>query len=90
MAGSKARTQCKACTRPTLLPENVKALNLYNDCSTQWNINANGFLVGLNYQGVESVMRLQSVKENEKPFLFSQLQVLETATINERNNKTKT
>jgi len=88
MAGRKKHTPCKQCKRPTLLPENVAALDLYNDCATQWNTSANGFLVGLNYQGVESVMRIQGIQKKEMPRIFLQLQVLERETINERNKKT--
>lgn len=61
-----------------VLPENWPAINLFLQCQTQWNF-ISGMSVqrtGLNYQAVESVMRLCYADQNQTD-LFNRLQVIE-------------
>nr|WP_308495396.1 DUF1799 domain-containing protein [Duganella aceris] len=63
-----------------LWPENVRSWNLFHAVGTQWNIGANG-AVGLNYQGVEMVMRNWRIKRRDEQRVFREIQVMERATL---------
>lgn len=64
-------------------PENWEAVILFTRLSTQWLVSANGVVLGLNYPGVETVLRLAQVKQPGK--IFEQLQTMELAARAELN-----
>jgi hypothetical protein len=63
-----------------LWPENVLAWNLFNAVNTQWIVGVNG-ATGLNYQGVEVVMRKWRIKRRDEQRVFREIQVMERATL---------
>jgi hypothetical protein len=71
-----------------LWPENIPSWELFRGVSTQWVIGPGG-LVGLNYQGVEVVMRKRCIKRSDESRLFSDIQVMERATLNAWSERKK-
>ena len=63
-----------------LWPENLLSWNLFIAVSTQWIVGANG-AVGLNYPGVEVVMRKWRIRRKDEQRLFSDIQAMERATL---------
>lgn len=63
-----------------LWPENVPAWNLFCKVRTQWNTD-NGEPTGLNYPGVEVVMRKHRIKRSEELDVFNKIQAMEEATL---------
>jgi hypothetical protein len=64
-----------------LWPENIPSWDLFQAVSTQWVVGMGG-AVGLNYQGVEVVMRKRRIKRADECKLFADIQVMERATLN--------
>ena len=68
-----------------LWPEHALAWSVYLACGTQWVRTAGAFggerLEGLNYSGVDVVMRLHRVPTQLQEEVFQQLQVLEVETV---------
>ncbi len=69
------------------------AWNVYLGCGTQW-VKARGLMggvvwEGLNYPGVEVVMRRYGVPPEQEGEVFAQLQVLEQETVKLRNQQQK-
>lgn len=67
-------------------PENVHTLGLFRACHTQWRVGAMGGVLGLDYAGVEVVLRMMRVKKRNQ--VFGDLQVMEAAALpilNERH-----
>lgn len=67
-----------------VLEENWAAINLFLKCQTQWVYlsSMNGAIrTGLNYQAVETVMRL-SYPDEDPVDLFNRLQVIEREALN--------
>lgn len=69
-----------------LWPEHADAWNVYLGCATQW-VKTRSFggppvWEGLNYAGVEVVMRRYQVPAEQESDVFAQLQVLEVETVN--------
>ena len=54
-------------------------------CQTQWRSGPMGGVLGLDYPGVESVMRMKRVKD--KPAMFEDLRVMELAALKVLNAK---
>lgn len=69
-----------------LWPENVKAWNLFLDCSTQWVVGVDG-PTGLSYPGVEAVMRIEGIKSSKRRVMFSKIRVMERAMLNAWSEK---
>lgn len=69
-----------ACDDLYLWPENVASWNLFQAVSTQWMVSMAG-ATGLNYPGVESVMRLSGVKRGDRERVFNEIQCMERATL---------
>lgn len=63
-----------------LWPENVLSWNLFLAVSTQWLVGSGG-ATGLNYPGVEVVMRNWRIKRHDEQKQFSEIQVMERATL---------
>lgn len=63
-----------------LWPENVPSWNLFQAVSTQWMCGPDG-ATGLNYEGVQVVMRMRRIKRQDEQRLFSEIQVMERATL---------
>lgn len=64
--------------------ENWEAMMMFLRMQTQWNVSMNG-LVGLNYQALETLIRLYHVKEPVE--LFERVQVIERAALVKMNSK---
>jgi hypothetical protein len=60
-------------------PENVRTLQLFLACSTQWRYGATGGVIGLDYSGVEALLRLRGVRHRRR--VFTDLQVMEMAAL---------
>lgn len=69
-------------TEPLYLwPENVRSWQLFIAVNTQWNVGPTG-AVGLNYLGVEVVMRRGwRIKRRDEQRLFNDIQIMERATL---------
>jgi len=65
-----------------VFPENWDALCLFLESQTQWRYGARSPL-GLDYQGVEVLLRLRSVGKARRAEMFQQLQVMEFAALEE-------
>ena len=63
--------------------ENWEAMMMFLRMQTQWNVSMNG-LVGLNYQALETLIRLYHVKEPVE--LFERVQVIERAALVKMNS----
>lgn len=73
-----------------LWPEHWDAWQVFLSCATQWRILVGMGGVryqGLDYGGVESVMRFQGIKGKDRREIFSQLQVLEEEALKVINEK---
>lgn len=71
-----------------LWPEHALVWSVYLGCGTQWvkTVGWAGVIwEGLNYQGVEVVMRRYKVPAEQEEEVFLQLQVLEDETVRIRN-----
>lgn len=64
--------------------ENWDAVMMFLRMQTQWNVSMNG-LIGLNYQALETLIRLYHVKEPVE--LFEKVQVIERAALVKMNSK---
>lgn len=64
--------------------ENWEAMMMFLRMQTQWNVSMSG-LVGLNYQALETLIRLYHVKEPVE--LFERVQVIERAALVKMNSK---
>lgn len=64
-----------------LWPENLPSWELFRAVSTQWVVGPGG-PIGLNYQGVDVVMRKRRIKRADEARLFSDIQAMERATLN--------
>jgi hypothetical protein len=63
-----------------LWPENVQSWTFFNAVSTQWVIGMGG-VVGLNYPAVKVVRDAWQIRRKDWPRLFSDVQVMERATL---------
>jgi len=75
-----------------LWPEHAEAWGVYLGCGTQWVKSVGLWGVvweGLNYPGVEVVMRRYGVPPERESEVFAQLQVLEEETVKLRNERKK-
>lgn len=73
-----------------LWPEHWNAWNVYLGCSTQWRmaVGMGGvFWQGLDYQGVEMVMRRYRVPRKQQDQVFAEIQVLEEEEKSIRNSR---
>lgn len=71
-----------------LWPENLLSWAFFNAVSSQWVVGPSG-VVGLNYPGVEVVRRAWQIKQKDWPRLFSDVQVMERATLKAWREKKK-
>ncbi|MFC5551756.1 DUF1799 domain-containing protein [Massilia aerilata] len=63
-----------------LWPENVRSWNFFQAVSTQWTVGPGG-AIGLSYPGVEVVRDAWGIRRKDWSRLFSELQVMERATL---------
>lgn len=71
-----------------VLADNWDSLLFFLDLRTQWNVvagMAGERITGLNYQAVESIMRIKQIKQKDKLELFRDLQVMESAALDVMN-----
>ena len=64
--------------------ENWEAVMMFLRMQTQWNVGMSG-LIGLNYQALETLIRLYHVKQPVE--LFEKVQVIERAALVKMNTK---
>jgi hypothetical protein len=72
-----------------LWPCNLESWRLFMRLQSQWTVGVAG-ATGLNYSGVESALRLMGIKGQKRSELFSDIQVMEEATLEaweQRRNK---
>jgi len=65
-----------------LWPENVPVWTLWQSVQTQWRIGMGG-PTGLDYAGIEALMRMRNVSRAERPELIEGLQVMEVVALEE-------
>lgn len=71
-----------------MFEDNWDTFLFFLDLRTQWQIVAGmggERVTGLNYQSVESVMRIKQIKPKDKPDLFRDLQIMESAALDVMN-----
>jgi hypothetical protein len=79
-------TWCGECQAVELWPENLASADLYNACETQWlRAGMDGTPTGLNYPGVEVVMRLRG----DPPHRFDDIQALEREYLSIASDRAK-
>lgn len=67
-------------------PENWPAVELFLGCATQWRVDGmSGAVLGLDYQGVEALMRIRRVRD--RAALFDDLQIMERAALRALNRR---
>lgn len=66
-------------------PENWDALELFLRLQTQWKTGAMGGIFGLDYAGLEAVMRMLGIEQKEE--MFAKIQVMEFAALPVLNKK---
>jgi hypothetical protein len=71
-----------------LWPENLLSWAFFNAVSSQWVVGPSG-VVGLSYPGVEVVRRAWKINKKDWPGLFSDVQVMERATLKAWREKKK-
>lgn len=69
-----------------VMPENWPIVEAFIRCQTQWVYGAMGGVVGLNYVGVEVVLRQYNVTD---PEVFPGLQIMELAALKVMNHASK-
>ena len=62
-------------------PDNWRAWRLFQSVSTQWRTAPMGGVIGLDYGGVESAMRIQGVPRHKWRGLFADVQIMEAAAV---------
>jgi hypothetical protein len=71
-------------------PENWQAACLFLTCATQWRIESTpkgNFPTGLEYGSVETVLRIHDI--TDRPDIFTRLQLMEAAALEEFRRKFK-
>jgi hypothetical protein len=69
-------------------PDNWDAVETFCRCSTQWRIGPMGGLFGLDYPGVESVLKL-TLPKRKRGEVFNQIQIMERVALDVMNSKSK-
>lgn len=62
----------------TVWPEHVRALEVFSRCDTLWRVAPSGGVVGLDYAGVEAVMRMAGIDSISCLQLLDELRVMES------------
>lgn len=68
-----------------VLEENWEAVGMFMRLQTQWVVGGMGAFIGLNYQSVEFIFRIEQVKNQRE--LLADLQVMEQAALQVINTK---
>lgn len=66
-------------------PENHEAVRLFLQCQTQWHISSSGSRIGLNYQSLETIMRIANVAD--KAAEFGRVQLVEMGALVEQSKQ---
>lgn len=77
----------RAATDVDVWPEHVRALELFSRCDTLWRVAPMGGVLGLDYSGVEALMRMAGIDAISRLSLLDELRVMEaeaTGIINQR------
>ncbi len=80
MFGLKPEWAAEPAEQIYLWPENVKIWNLFSSLGTQWKRDMDG-AYGLDYPGVEVVMRIWRIKRKHEQDVFRKIQLMEQATL---------
>ncbi len=70
-------------------PENIAALELFLELSTQWRAIAGAagvVMQGLGYADIEACMRLQGIRARDRAGLFLDLRIMERAALQVMND----
>ena len=60
-----------------LWPENLTPMCVFRDLLTQWRVSASGTVIGLAYESLPLVLRLNRVKPKHERRVFDALRVME-------------
>lgn len=82
-----ARQQAANANEFEVWTENWQATRVFSRLHTQWQLTGMGELTGLNYPGMESVMRMLGVPRHRWRSLFVSLQIMEAAALDYMRNK---
>lgn len=66
-------------------PENHQAVRIFLQCQTQWHISPSGSRIGLNYQSLETIMRMTDVADMAAE--FSRVQLIEMGALVEQSKQ---
>ena len=72
---------CPACPRPRLLPENARAVSAFMAAETQLRYAPSGRPTGLDYAGVEALLRFEEARPKRRRRMFRDIRVMERALV---------
>lgn len=64
----------------SLWPDNWLSFGVFAGMSTQWRIGASG-VIGLDYNALNTVMKLKGVKKKQRKKVFNDVQVMEAEAL---------
>ena len=64
-----------------ILPDNWQSVTVFNSLSTQWRVGYSG-PTGLDYAVLDGVFKLAGVKKKERPQVFADIRIMESAALN--------
>ena len=67
-------------------PDNVDAVNVFIDMSTQWRVGVAG-ATGLDYGVIEKVMQLGGIRKKHRREVFEAVRIMESAAIRFRQTE---
>lgn len=66
--------------------DNLSTLHVFESMSSQWNVGAHG-LIGLKYEVLPMIFRLQGIKRQQHREIFNGLRVMENAALTFMNGR---
>lgn len=68
-------------------PDNWPVLQVFDAMLSQWNMGGMGGVIGLRYEALPLVLKLQGIQRRRQRELFDALRVMERAAITEINKR---
>jgi hypothetical protein len=72
-----------------VLKENWQTIQIFSRLATQWVWGSMGGCVGLNYQSVKYLLKLNEVSKKDRKKVFKDIQLMEFAALEVLNGKAK-
>lgn len=69
--------------------ENFEVVSFFRRLATQWNVSAFGSMVGLNYQSIDFLFRIEGIRGEKARSMMGDLRILEAAVLNFVNSQKK-